>query len=146
MEITYEKIRPLVKSEKIEGHQIKVEFQADGMTGPIQTVGMLQPSEKQILKNTGKQAVKRGVVSGIISSVARLFGQSVGGGIGGSVASSATSSVGHAAAESRMGDPAAGMFPKITEENKPQAILAAFNSVAGMFKWDEETQMWKANQ
>jgi hypothetical protein len=146
MELTYERIRPLIKSEKIDGHQITVEFQAEGMTGPIQSVGMLQPSEKQVVAGAAKTAVKRGVVSGIISSVARLFGQSVGGGIGGSVASSAASSAGHAAASSRMGDPSKDIFPKITEENKPQAIMVAFQSVQGMFKWDEETQSWKANQ
>lgn len=146
MEITYEKIRPLIKSEKIEGHQIKVEFQADGMSSPIQAVGMLQPTDKQIMAGVGKQAVKRGVVSGLIGTVGRLFGGAVGGGVAGSVTSSATRSVGNAVADKKMGDPAAGILPKITEENKPQAILVAFNSIAAMFKWDEETQMWKANQ
>ncbi len=154
MEITYEAIKPIIVSETVAGNQVTVKFKADGMEQEVQGIGMIVPDTNEVVKNVGKETVKRGVVHGIIGSLSRLFGNAVGSAVGGTagsitsnVASSATSSMGHAAAEAKMGNSAEAMMKvKVTPEKQQAAAVQAFQSVHGYFKWDEQTKRWTANQ
>lgn len=143
MEITYEQIQALIKSEDLKGQQLHVTFQSSDQENPIAAVGMMLPDQDQIMKNVGKSAVKQGLIATIISSISRLLGGAIGG-TGGSIASSATSTMGHAVASSKM-DPMAGVMDvKDTLENRKKAALLAFQSVQSFYKWDETQNTWKS--
>ena len=52
MIVTYESIKPLIISEDlVEGNQLHVSFQAEGMAAPIKAVGMMMASQEEMTKN-----------------------------------------------------------------------------------------------
>ncbi len=141
MVITYESLKPLIKSENlVNGNQMQVSFQAEGMAAPIQAVGMMMADQDEMMKNVKKQAVKQSVFSTIISSVSRLLGGLIGG-TGGRMASSAASSAAHSMTSSSMGQEM--MNAKDTPENRQKAVVAAFQSVQQFFEYDPASANWK---
>lgn len=141
MLITYDSIKPLIKKEDlVNGNQLNVSFQAEGMSAPIQAVGMMMADQADMMKNVQKQAVKQGIISSIISGVSRLLGGLIGG-VGGSVASSAASTVAYSVTSSSMG---AGMMnAPDTPENRQKAAVAAFQTVQMYFEYDAINALWK---
>ncbi|CAG5083158.1 hypothetical protein [Parvicella tangerina] len=142
MVITYESIKPLIKSESLEGgNQMKVSFQAEGMAAPIQAVGMMMADQDEMMKNVKKQAVKQGIMSSIISSASSFLGGLIGG-VGGRAASSAASTAAYSmTSSSSMGQDM--MNAKDTPENRQKAVVAAFQTVQTYFEYDSTNGTWK---
>jgi len=142
MEITYDSIKTLIVSERVDGQNVHAEFKAPGQDKPIAGMSVVMPDQSEIMKNVGKSAVKSGVKSGIISSISRFLGGLIGG-TAGSITSSAASQVGHAATT----NPNAGqdmMKTVVTPEKQQKAVVEAFKSVQSFFKYNEETKQWEA--
>lgn len=142
MEITYDSIKTLIVSEKVDGQNVHVEFKAPGQETPIAGMSVVMPEQSEMVKNVGKTAVKQGVKSGIISTISRFLGGLIGG-TAGSITSSATSQMAHAATT----NPNAGqdiMKTEVTPEKQQKAVVEAFKSVQSFFKFNEETKQWEA--
>lgn len=140
MSVTYEQIKPIIKSETLNGQQMTVQFQAPGQAEPMQAISALTPDTSQVVKNVGKQAVKTGIISQVIRAVSGLVGGAIGG-AGGSVARSATSQVGHAATRKQT-DMSGAIEVKDTPEARQAAVVLAFESVKGFYNFDEGTKTW----
>lgn len=141
MIITYESIQPLIKSENlVQGNQMHVSFQAEGMAAPIQGVGMMMADQSEMMKNVQKQAVKQSIVSSIVSGLARFLGGLIGG-TGGRIASSAASTAAYTMTSSSMGQGA--MNAKDTPENRQKAVVAAFQTIQTYFEYDPASATWK---
>ncbi len=142
MEITYESIKTLIVSERVDGQNVHAEFKAPGQESPIAGMAVVMPEQSEIVANVGKNAVKSGVKSGLIGAISNFFGSLVGG-TAGSITSSATSQMAHAATN----NPNAGqdmMKTKVTPEKQQKAVVEAFKTVQTFFKYNEETKQWEA--
>lgn len=138
MEITYENIKPLIKKEVAQGSQIQLEFQAKNQDAPLTTVAVVVPNTKEITKNIGKEAVKstvkttvkRGVINGILNAI----------GLGGLLGST----VRRAANEVSRGKSSKNIANfKISEKDKKEAIVKAFEPFATMYKFNEQNSEWE---
>ncbi len=143
MELTYEKIKPLIKSERLEGQHVYVEFQAKGQESAIQGIGMIVPEQSDIMKNVGKQAVKSTTKRSLISGISRFIGGFFGG-TAGSLASSATSQVGHAALNNSQKDAENMLKVKVTPEKQQKAVVESFARIQQFYKYNESSQEWEA--
>jgi len=141
MQPTIENITPLIKSEKVDGIQVIVHFQADNQNNPIQGYGTIMPDQDQMMKNIGKQAVKSAVKTSIITSISRFFGSLIGGSAGSAV-SSASSQIAYAASSKNMNANNL-MKTELTPEKRDEAILAAFTATKAYFQWNENEKKWE---
>jgi hypothetical protein len=142
MEITYESIKTLIVSERVDGQNVHAEFKAPGQESPIAGMAVVMPEQSEIVANVGKNAVKQGVISSVISSISSFLGGLVGG-TAGSITSSATSQMGHAAASNSTSGQDM-MKTKVTPEKQQKAVVEAFKTVQTFFKYNEETKQWEA--
>ncbi len=141
MEITYELLKPLIVKEELEGNQVKIEFKAENQEQPIETIGVIMPSQDEIMKNVAKQAIKQGVKSAAINTAANALGNLVGGGAGNLLGSTAKS-VGNDAAFSNQ-DPMAMLKTDITPEKQQTAVVNAFAALQNFYNYNEQTQKWE---
>jgi len=139
MEITYENISPLLKSEVWENGMVRCSFQAEGKE-PVQAIGQVPLDQNEIMKNAVKSSVKQGLIYSIIRGVSRTIG-SIFGGVGGAVADSAVSSVGYSVVSAKMNNPQTYQ-PQLTPENKKMAVVNAFHTVSNFFRYDEINKKW----
>lgn len=139
MEITYEHILPLLKSEVWENGLVRCSFQAEGKE-PVQAIGQVPFDQDEMMKTAVKSSVKQGLIYGIIRVVSRVIG-GIFGGVGGAVADSAVSSVGYSVVSTKMSPPQTYQ-PKLTPQNKKQAVVNAFHTVSNFFRYDEISQKW----
>ncbi len=139
MEITYENIQPILKQETWETHMVRCTFQVDGKD-PIQAFGQVTMDQNQIVQTAVKSSVKQGIIYSLIRGIARVFG-GIFGGIGGAVVSSGVSTVGYTVASAKMNNQ--NMYqPKLTPENKKEAVVNAFKTVDNFFRYDEANKKW----
>ncbi len=136
MELTYEKIKSLIKKEELQaGNQIHLEFCADNQQDPISTVAVIIPDQTEMKKNMTKQVVKETVKSTLITQLLNLIGIR---GVGRSLARSATDKI------AGKQDMSSGMMKtEITEEKKQKAIVDAFKPFASMYQFNEQNSEWE---
>ena len=136
MEITYEKIKPLIISEEPQpdGMMIKLKFKAENQETPIESVAVVTPDQNEIMKNAMKQAGKSAAISAGTNMAANALGNAIGG-VGGNIARSAGQVAGSAAASGSM-DTSKMMKTEMTDEKKQAAIVQAFSHLQMYYKWD----------
>ena len=136
MEINYEKVKPLLVHEELEGNQLKCQFKAANQEQAIDAFHVFQPETKDVVKDAGKKAVKRSFFSSLMSIFGGAASSAVGGGMAGSAARSAVSASGNAAySEHSKNDQ--GVKINVTDEMKQQGVVEAFKSVQSMYEADE---------
>ncbi len=141
MEVNYEKIKPIIVSETLEGTQMKVKFKAQGQDDAIESVGMMIADQEQMMKGMKKTVVKSAATNIVFATISR-FTRSLFGGIGGYAAGSAVDAAGGMAA-SKVADPNKMMQVEDTPENRQKAVLIAFQSVSSLYEWDATANIWK---
>ncbi len=74
MEITYESIKSLIKSEVWEGNKVKLKFQANDQSQPIETMGMAMPDQEEMMKKMMAEVAKSTASSMAINTGANALG------------------------------------------------------------------------
>jgi hypothetical protein len=141
MEVNYEKIKPIIVSETLEGTQMKVKFKAQGQDDAIESVGMMIADQEQMMKGMKKTVVKSAATNVAFGALG-TFIRSMFGGVAGHAAGSAVNAAGGVAA-SKVADPNKMMQVEDTPENRQKAVLNAFQSVSSLYEWDATANIWK---
>ncbi|MCD6366502.1 MAG: hypothetical protein J7L46_03070 [Bacteroidales bacterium] len=131
MEITYEKIKPLIVSETLEGNQVKLKFQAKNQEAPFETVGVVVPDQDEIMKDVAKQAVKRTIISRVASAIGGLFGGT------GRMVSNVAVQASNVAMSSQP------LTTKVTPEKQQKVVVEAFSPFQSFYKFDDTTGEWE---
>ena len=135
-DITYEQIKPLiVKEQPGENGMIHLEFQAEGMAAPIQTIAVIVPDQNELIKNAMLMAGKAAAANAAVSGLAGMLGGTLG-----SVVGQAGSHVSGAVA----GNTGDLLKTNASDEQKQQAIVNAFKGLQSLFRYDEATGKWHA--
>jgi hypothetical protein len=136
-EITYESIKPLIAKEQVQGSTMHCTFRCP-VTGFSVEASAHISTERNVARDVAddvKRHVKSDILwqvrSGISNAVRRLFGGGSAGSIADSAAYTATSGMG-----------SGGSQTTYTASEKRAAVVAAFNQVAGKFRWDDAAKRW----
>ncbi|OIQ34036.1 MAG: hypothetical protein BM555_04540 [Crocinitomix sp. MedPE-SWsnd] len=141
MEPTWENIKSLIVSQEQDGMMIKLKFQAEGQTTPLETMAVVTPDQDEIMKNAMKQAGKAAVVSTGISMASGALGGLVGG-VGGQAVRAAGSAAGSAAASKSMNMDKI-MQTEQTDEKTQAAIVTAFGHLSMYYKWENDKWVYQ---
>lgn len=135
MEVTYENIKSLIVSQEQDGMMIKLKFQAEGQTTPIETVAVVMASQEEMMKNVMIQVAKAAAVGTGVGLATGAIGNAVGG-AGGQGIKTAGSMAGSAAAAGvvNMDDVTK---TEMTDEKTQQAIVTAFSGLSMYYKWED---------
>ena len=131
MEITYEKIKPLIALEALEGNQVKLKFKAKNQETPFETVGVIIPDQNEMMKNVAKQAVKTTIITRVARAIGGLFGT------GGRIVSDVAVQASSAAMSNQP------LTTKITPEKQQKVVVDAFAPFQSFYKFDTEANEWE---
>ena len=134
MELTYDKIQPLILSELWEGNKVHLKFATIEGRPPLEATHVIMHDQATIQKNIQKRSMISMLINSGVSLamgfVHRLFpGNSVTHAV-----TSTTSSVVNTVVTTKMVSSANNV--KITPEMKQEAIVRAFRTVENWYKWD----------
>ncbi|MDP2385837.1 MAG: hypothetical protein Q8M29_05675 [Bacteroidota bacterium] len=141
MEITYESIKSLIKSEVWEGNQVKLKFQSNDQAQAIETIGMAMPDQEEMMKKIMAEVAKSTASSMAINTGANALGSMMGG-MGSTVAGMAVSGAQAAGLGYQM-DPTKMMQVELTDEVKQKTILAAFMNLQMFYEFRENNWHYK---
>lgn len=143
MEITYDNLKSILLSEKLEGNVLKCQFKAANQDTPVEAQFVFVPDEKDVMVNAGKQAVKRSFFSSIVSVFSGAASSAAGGGMAGGAVGSAVSATSHGVYNAQE-DPNALTKINITDEKRKQGVVNAFKNVQSMYIYENGT--WSCKQ
>lgn len=138
MELSFESIRAIVANTQLIGQYLVVEFKAENQLNPLQVNVTIPYDQDKSMKQMKKAMVKQGAIAlffSSISSVVRSFFP----GTAGSLAGGAVSTAGGVASMSSMSN--MGQI-QITEEERQELILKAFETVKQQFNYDDSVEKW----
>ena len=141
MEITYESIKSLIKSEVWEGNQVKLKFQSNDQAQAIETMGMAMPDQEEMMKKIMAEVAKSTASSMAINTGANALGSMMGG-MGSTVAGMAVSGAQAAGLGYQM-DPTKMMQVELTHEIKQKTILTAFMNLQMFYEFRENNWHYK---
>ncbi|RMG69402.1 MAG: hypothetical protein D6722_10385 [Bacteroidetes bacterium] len=131
MEITYERIAPLIVEAEAEGSRMFVTFQVPGTNEVVEAQATIRRSNS--IQSTVTRAVKRQAAREIRRTTSRLLRQALGSGFLGRTARTIVNT------STRNNDLARGF----SEEEKRNAIMEAFQQVADHFQFDDRQESWR---
>jgi len=137
-ELTYESIKPLIVKEEVQGSSMYCTFKCPvsgyrvDATASIQRAAGAARNVADSVKQSVKYSVMWQIRMAIYNFVRSLLGGGVAGQVGSQAAYAATSSIGSGSYQSTSYNAA----------EKQAAVVAAFQSVASNFKWDEAGRRW----
>ena len=132
MEITYDRIAPLIVQAETEGSKMYVTFQVPSTGEYVEASAPIRRSNS--IQSTVTRAVKRQASREIRRTTSRLLRQALGSGFLGRTARTIVNT------STRNTDLSRGY----SEEEKRMAILDAFEQVADYFHFDERQENWRA--
>jgi hypothetical protein len=136
MEPTWENVKPLIASQKVDGMMINLEFKASNQEVSLKTIASIEVDQSKMVNSSMKQMGKSTAIRAGGSWLSRLFGGMVGG-IGGSAVSVAGGIATDKVADNQY-DNDKLMASQMTDENKQAAIVKAFASFQTMYKWEND--------
>jgi hypothetical protein len=131
-QFSYEQIQPLIQSADVWGTQMHCRFRCP-VSGATAEASIEMQSLAGKVAGTAVATAKQNVLWSVRSAVTSAIWKSAGSGILGRVASDAAYT-----AMSQVDVPASG--PTFSEKDKREAVVKAFATVAGAFRWDESGQ------
>ncbi len=133
-EFTYEKIKPLVASEGVWGTQMNCTFRCPVSGDSVQASAEIESLAGKMAAGA-VQSVKHSMWWSIRSAISNAIWSSAGSGVLGRTVSDAASTVLNRVDVS-------GDTRQFSEKARQEAIVAAFRSVAGSFRWEEAGSRW----
>lgn len=134
MDFSYSQIKPLIVHEEVQGQRVFVEFQHPESGAFIQATGSIRRGNS--VASTVTRQVKRSLMQQARSSLMRTVGSLFGGGFLGRTARQVTST----ASREMIGTGHSTYTPSQSEIEA--GVVAAFNTVARQFHYDEATGKW----
>lgn len=132
-EITYTAIEPLLADSRIEGNIIFCTFQAPGSDRAVEAKSVIRKSRS--VKNQVIDVAKRNVMMEVRRAAYRMVGSLLGRGMVGRTARSVVAST--------LSQQHQQLSNTFSREDKENAIVEAFKTVAPQFVRDEATNTWR---
>lgn len=133
-DFSYEKIQPLVAAADVWGSQVSCTFRCPTTGATAQATANMESLAGKIAGSAFESA-KQNIWWGVRNAISSAIWKSAGSGILGRAANDA--------AYTAMGSVnVAGGAKQYSEKDRQEAIVAAFKSVAGSFRWDEAGGRW----
>ena len=133
-EFTYDKIKPLVATAQVWGSQMSCTFKCPVSGDSVQSSAEIESLAGKMAAGA-VESVKHSVWWSIRSAVSNAIWSSAGSGVLGRTASDAASTVLNRVDVS-------GGTKQYSEKARQDAIIAAFKTVSGSFRWDEAANRW----
>lgn len=143
MELSYEKIEPLVHNVEVTGMQVKVLFKAENQEQPVMAYSVGKIDQDKIVKSAMKNSAKSAAGNGIISFLSRMLGGFIGGAAGSAVSSTVSSSASSAVSQKMSSKTQEGVLDQeMSQEGINECVVNAFQSVQNLYTYDETAKKW----